>query len=294
MHPNARAYIYLHIAVMLWGVTAILGKLISFGEYVLVWYRMGLVALTFLAFAKTWRGLRDLPRPVVVKIGLVGILVSLHWIFFYGAIKASNVSVTLSLLATISFMTSFIEPVVTGRRFQWYESFLGLLVVPGVVLIFRFSEPGHLTGIIMALLSAFFAAVFSSFNKKLVEHTNSFAFSFIQMTAGFLAMTLILPVYLYRSPEAWYIGSSLDYTYLGLLAVFCTTIPLLLYFFALRRLNAFITNLANNLEPVYGILLAWLIFNENQEMDSRFYLGSVIIIASIFLQPVFKRRFERS
>jgi len=294
MNPNNRAYLFLHTAVVLWGVTAILGKLISFNEYVLVWQRMALVSLSFLLFRKTYVGLKTIPKALAIKIGGIGILVSIHWIFFYGAIKYSNVSVALSIMATMSFMTSIIEPMVTGRKFQWYESALGVIIIPGVLLIFQFSEPGHYVGIIMAFLAAFFAALFTSLNKKLIEKTNLFTFSFLQITTGFVFMTALLPVYIKYFPGSLYIGSNLDYVYLLFLAFFCTTIPMLLFFVALRQLNAFVANLANNLEPVYGIILAWLIFHENQEMDWRFYIGSSIIILSIFLQPVFKKRFERS
>jgi len=294
MNLNNRAYLFLHTAVVLWGVTAILGKLISFNEYVLVWQRMALVSLSFLLFRKTYIGLKTIPKALAIKIGGIGILVSIHWIFFYGAIKYSNVSVALSIMATMSFMTSIIEPMVTGRKFQWYESALGVIIIPGVLLIFQFSEPGHYVGIIMAFLAAFFAALFTSLNKKLIEKTNLFTFSFLQITTGFVFMTALLPVYIKYFPGSLYIGSNLDYVYLLFLAFFCTTIPMLLFFVALRQLNAFVANLANNLEPVYGIILAWLIFHENQEMDWRFYIGSSIIILSIFLQPVFKKRFERS
>jgi drug/metabolite transporter (DMT)-like permease len=290
---TSRAYVLLHIAVILWGVTAILGKLISFNEYVLVWYRMAIVSLSFLLFARTWRGLREIGRRSALKIGAVGILVSIHWIFFYGAIKYANVSVTLSVMATISFMASFTEPLITGRKFQWYESLLGLLIIPGIYLIFYFTEAGYTTGIIMAFISAFFAALFTSFNKKYVHLTNPFSFSFIQLTTGFIFLSIFLPVYLVYFPDAWYIGSTADYGYLFLLAFFCTTIPYIIVMVALRNISAFVLNLTNNLEPVYGIILSWIIFAENKEMDWRFYIGSAIIIFSIFLQPLLKRRFER-
>ncbi|MCP4122364.1 MAG: DMT family transporter [Bacteroidetes bacterium] len=293
MNPTTRAYLFLHLAVLFWGVTAILGKLISFNEYVLVWHRMALVSLSFLLFRKTYTGLRTIPKAMAVKIGSIGIMVSIHWIFFYGAIKYANVSVALSIMATMSFMTSIIEPIVTKRKFQWYESALGIIIIPGVLLIFQYSDPAHLTGIIMAFLAAFFAALFTSLNKKLIEQTNLFTFSFLQISTGFIFLSVFLPVYISRFPESMYIGNNLDYVYLGMLAFFCTTIPMLLFFVALRELNAFVVNLANNLEPVYGIVLAWLILGENKEMDWRFYIGSSIIILSIFLQPVFKKRFER-
>lgn len=289
-----RAYLFLHMAVVLWGVTAILGRLISYNEYVLVWYRMAMVSGCFLIFRRTWRGLASIDRFSVLKIGGNGILVSIHWIFFYGAIKYANISVALSILATISFMTSLIEPLVTGRKFQWYESLLGLLVIPGIFFIFHFTDASYTTGIIMAFLSAFFAAVFTSLNKKFVHLSNPFSFSFVQITGGFVFLSVFLPVYLHYFPDSWYIAPPIDYMYLILLAFFCTTIPYLLYMVALRSLNAFTTSLATNLEPVYGILLAWAIFAENKEMDWRFYIGTVIILVSIFLQPILKRRFGRA
>ena len=293
MKNRSKAYLFLHISVLLWGVTAILGKLISYNEYVLVWFRMGIVSICFLLFAKTLRGLKDVSKSEMLKIGGVGIVVSIHWIFFYGAIKYSNVSIALSIMATISFMTSFTEPLITQRKFQWYESLLGLLVIPGVYLIFYFSDPGHLTGIIMALLSAFFAALFTSLNKKYVTLTNPHTFSFIQIATGFVFLSVFLPVYLHYFPGSLYIAPTIDYVYLFILAFFCTVIPYILYMIALRSLNAFTMNLANNLEPVYGIILAWIIFKENQEMDWRFYIGSAIILLTIFLQPIMKKKLEK-
>ena len=253
---------------------------------------MLLVSICFLFFAKTWGGFNALTRGSIIRIGGVGILVSIHWIFFYGAIKYSNISVTLSIMATISFMTSFVEPLITKRKFRPYEALLGLLVVPGIYLIYYFSEAGHLTGMIMALLSAFFASLFTSLNKKHVEITNPYTFSFLQLFSGFLFLTLMLPIYLHYFPGSFYVGSALDYSYLFCLAFFCTLIPYILYMIALRTLDAFTTNFANNLEPVYGIVLAWIIFAENQEMDWRFYIGTTIIILSIFAQPMLKRVFD--
>lgn len=294
MNAVQRAYLFCHTAVFLWGVTAILGKLISFNEYILVWHRMLIVSVSFLFFKRTIRGLKVLPWRDMWRIGSVGILVSIHWIFFYGAIKYSNVSVTLSVLATISFMTSFTEPLITKRKFRPYEALLGLLVIPGIYLIFYFTEADYTIGIIMALLSALFASLFTSFNKKFVEYTNPYTFSFVQLTTGFLFLTLLLPAYIHFFPGSWYVGSQMDYFYLFLLAFFCTTIPYVLYMNALRILDAFTTNFANNLEPVYGIILAWIFFGENNEMDWRFYIGTAIILISIFMQPLLRRKFRNS
>lgn len=290
MKPETRAYLFIHISVLLWGVTAILGKLISYNEYILVWIRMGLVTLSLLLFKRTYAGLKTIKKADAAKIGMTGILVGIHWVFFYGAIKYSNVSITLSILATISLMTSFIEPLVTKSKFLWYESLLGFMVIPGIYLIFFYTSADNLVGMVMAFLAAFFAALFTSLNKKYVNFTNPISFSFIQITTGFVFLTIWLPLYIYNFPDSWYIGSEMDFVYLGILAFFCTTIPFILALVSLRHLNAFTTNLITNLEPVYGIILAWLIFKENQDMDVRFYIGAGIIILSVFIQPILKKK----
>ncbi len=293
MKPISKAYLFLHIAVFLWGVTAILGKLISYNEYVLVWIRTALVSFSFLFFASTYSGLKTIKIQQASKIAAVGIIVAIHWVFFYGAIKYANVSIALSLMATVALMTSFIEPLVTKSKFQWHEALLGVFVIPGIYLIFYFSDANYFIGIIMAILSAFFASLFTSLNKKYIGFTNPMTFSLIQMSGAFLFLTIWLPVYLRYFPDALYNGSNADYLYLMLLAFLCTTIPGVLYLNALKRLSAFTTNLANNLEPVYGIILAWIIFKENKEMDWRFYIGTLIILLTIFLQPILKKRFSK-
>jgi drug/metabolite transporter (DMT)-like permease len=290
MKPITKAYVFIHIAVLLWGITAILGKLISYNEYILVWIRMVLVSASFLFFKKTYEGLKAIKKSEAIRIGLNGILVAVHWIFFYGAIKYSNVSITLSILATISLMTSFLEPLITKRKFQWYESLLGFTVIPGIYLIFFYTEASYFTGMMMAFACAFFAAIFTSYNKKYVEFTNPYTFSFIQISTGLLFISIGLPIYLKHFPEAWYVGSQLDFIYLFILSFLCTTIPFVLSLIALKQLNAFTTNLITNLEPVYGIILAAIIFKENQNMDVRFYIGASIVITSVFLQPFLRRR----
>ena len=293
MKITSIAYLFLHIAILLWGITAILGKLISYNEYVLVWFRTGLVSLIFLFFPSVYKELKTISWQHVIKIAGVGITVSIHWIFFYGAIKYANVSIALSLMATVALMTSFIEPLVTKAKFQWYQALLGVMVIPGIYLIFYYSDASHFTGIIMAILSAFFASLFTSLNKKFVHYTPPISFSFIQILGAFVFLSIWLPVYLRYFPGALYIGDSLDFIYLGVLAFFCTIIPYILYMKALKHLDAFTTNLANNLEPVYGIILAWIIFQENKEMDARFYIGTLIILLTIFLQPILKKRFSK-
>lgn len=293
MKPTTRAYSYLHLAVFLWGVTAILGDLITYREYVLVWIRTGVVSLSFLFFADTFSGLKKLSKSDAMKIAGIGVIVAIHWIFFYGAIKYSNVSVALSIMATIALMTAFTEPLITKSKFQWYQALLGLLVIPGVYLIYYFSEASYSVGIVMALLSAFFAALFTSLNKKYVERTNAMTFSFVQLSGAFVFMTAFLPLYLQYFPGALYWSTAYDYSYLLILAILCTTIPYILYLNALKHLSAFTTNLANNLEPIYGIVLAIIILKENKEMDARFYIGTAIILMTIFMQPLLKNKFQK-
>jgi len=283
-----KAYFELHIAVFLFGFTAILGKLISLEELPLVWYRLLLTGPGLLLII-LWSG-RNLKIPFkeIRQLSGIGILVSLHWLTFYGSIKASNASVTLSCLAATTLFTSVLEPLITGRKFRWFEAGISLCIIAGIYMIFTFQKM-YVSGIILGLISAFFAALFSVLNKKLIKGKDTYVVTFYELGTGWLFLTLLIPVYFYFQPEMNWQPSNMDWLWLIVLAWLCTVLAYTLSLNALRYISAFTSNLTINLEPVYGIVLAWLLLNENEQLETGFYIGTGIILLSVGLYPLLKK-----
>lgn len=281
-----RAYYILHLCVFIWGFTAILGNLISLRETVLVWYRMGLTAASLLVLPDLWRGLKRVHFKDLAKIAGVGIIVSLHWITFYGAIQYANVSVALTCLATISLFTAFLEPLYFKTSVNRWEVFMGLAIVPAMYLIFYFNGQ-YRTGMIIGIISAFLSSLFSVINRKIVTHHEPLSVTFIELGAGFLFLTLVLPFYLHWFPGSNWVPSNSDVVYLLLLSIVCTAIPFTLSLRILRHLSAFTSNMVVNLEPIYGILLAMVFFGEHRELNSGFYIGAACIILVVFANTRF-------
>lgn len=292
MSEKLKAYFQLHTAVLLFGFTAILGRLIQLPEIVIVWYRLIFTCLSLLLVPQVWRSLKNMPFQRYWALTGIGIIVSLHWVMFYGAVKYANVSVTLSCMATASFFTALVEPILTTKRFQWYELGLALLVVPGIYLIFYFSSFEDVgVGIIMGLLAALLASIFATMNKTMVAKQDALTMTFVELGGGWIFLSLVMPIYFQFFPEGDFLAKGLDLGYLIILAILCTTFAYVLSIHALKQLSAFSNSLTINLEPVYGILLAFLIFNENEEMDNRFYLGTLLVLLAVFVHPMIEHFF---
>lgn len=283
MTPARRkAYYILHLCVFIWGFTAILGNLISLQETILVWYRMGITAVSLLVLPDLWRGLKHFKFKELAKIAGVGVIVSFHWITFYGAIKYANVSVALTCLATISLFTAFIEPLFFKTKINKKEVLMGLAIVPAMYLIFYFNGQ-YITGLILGILSALFACLFSVINKKLVTQHEPLSLTFLELTTGFVFLTIMMPFYLQLFPGSNWIPTDLDIVYLLILSIGCTAIPFTLSLRSLRHLSAFTSNMTINMEPIYGILLAMLFFEEHKQLNIGFYVGAIIIIIIVFV-----------
>lgn len=291
MKTIQKAYLQLHIAVFLYGFTAILGKLITLSELSLVWWRMLLTTISFLFFPKMLQLFKAIPVKVRWQLFGIGIIIALHWVCFFGAIKYSNVSICLICMATGAFFTSIIEPIVFKQPIKKYEIFLGLMIIPGMYLVVKSTSWDMMTGIVLALISAILAVFFSIFNKRMVDKTDTSVITFVELGSGWLFLTLLLPFYLYYFETSMQ-PTWLDLGYLLILALLCTTFAFVLNLNALKHISAFNANLAINLEPVYGILLAWLIFQENKEVGQYFYIGVLIVLLSVFSYPFLKKRFE--
>ncbi|MEZ5037634.1 MAG: DMT family transporter [Chitinophagales bacterium] len=280
------ATIYMHFAVLMWGFTAILGKVIHLREYILVWYRMVLVVVLLLFFPKLYKELKQFSKKEIISVGLIGFLVALHWVFFYGSIKFANASVALCALALTSLFTSIVEPIINRKRLNLLEFGLGLLVIPGVLLINQAIPRGYYLGWILGIVAALMAALFTSLNKKFAQNTPELGTLWLQLGAGALFLSGLLPIYIYYFPNSFVLPTSTDWLFLIVLVSFCTILPYILYLKALKKSTAFATNLINNLEPIYGIVLAAVFFNENQELGGHFYLGAIIILLAVFLHPI--------
>ncbi len=278
-----KAFLQLHIAILFAGFTAILGKLIVLNEGMLVLYRMLLSALVLFIILVIRKELVKVPPKKLLQIFGVGIIVALHWVTFYGSIKYSNVSVSVTCLSAIGFFTSFFEPLIMKRRVDIAEVALGLLAIVGIYLIFNF-YPEYKTGIIFGIISAMFASIFPILNKELLKNFSAKTITLYEMTGGFLSLCIIVPAYLQFFPAAYFFPTFSDWMWLLVLAIVCTVISFILQLNALKVLSPFTSNLTYNLEPVYSIILAFILFNENKFLGKGFYLGLMFILLAVTLQ----------
>ncbi|HEU4554203.1 MAG TPA: DMT family transporter [Chitinophaga sp.] len=280
-----KAFLQLHLSVFLAGFTGILGKLISLNEGLLTWYRLFITAVTLLVIF-LWRGmLKKVPFRDVLIIGSNGAIIGLHWVFFYGSIKYANVSIGVVCFSLTSLFTALFDPLINRRRFDAAELLLSLLTLCGILLIFHFNT-SYRTGIILGIISSGFAALFTVFNKRLVKRFDTYTLGFYEVMAGTLFITLLLPVYLSQTtpPVTSLLPSWQDAFYLLALSWACTIWLYALNLSSLKKISAFTVNLCFNLEPVYSILLAFLLFEENKYLGWTFYVGLLCIMLSVLLQ----------
>jgi drug/metabolite transporter (DMT)-like permease len=278
-----KAFIQLHIAVFLAGFTAILGKLIGLNEGLLVWYRLLITVFTLGIFLYFKKQLVLIPKKEAFKIFGVGLIVAIHWVTFYGSVKYGNVSIAVVCFSASAFFTAFFEPFILKRRIDLMEILLGLLAIIGIYIIFDF-HPQYKTGIIFGVISAIGSSLFPIFNKQLLLRFSPSALTFYELGGGLFALTMLLPFYLLQFPAAYYLPTAADWIWLMILACVCTVLSFGLQLNALKNISPFTTNIAYNMEPVYGIILAFIIFGENKLLDKHFYTGVGLIILSVVLQ----------
>lgn len=292
MKSRKQAYISLHIAVFLFGFTAILGRLIQLSEMEIVWYRVLLTSLSLLFIPGLLREVRAMKRKEIAHLAGIGLLVVSHWVCFYGSIKYSNVTVALSVLSTTAFFTALLEPLFFSSRVKKQELFLGALIIPGMYLIFHFGKL-YLTGILLSLMAAILASIFTILNRKKVKQHSPMAMTFVELSAGWVFLSLLVPAYRFFFPEVHFAPSPSDFAWLLVLALLCTTLAYSLALGSLRRVSAFTFNISINLEPVYGIVMAVVLFRENEYINPAFYLGTAIILAAIFIHVFMEYRAGR-
>ena len=289
MQRQTRAWLQIHFCVVLWGFTAILGKLITLPALPLVWWRMLLVSGALLLVGRFWSGLARMPPRLIAVYAGIGMLVAVHWLTFYASIKLSNASVAATCMALTPVFVSFIEPFVARRRFDPAELIFGIAVIPGVALVVGGTPMGMRLGILVGALSALLLATFGSLNKRFIGSSDALSVTGVELGAGALFLTIVAPllpagdgVFVWPSPH--------DAALLVLLATACTLLPFALSLIALRQLSAFSTSLAVNMEPVYAIVLAIILLGEQHELSLSFYVGVAIILIVVFLHPYFVYR----
>lgn len=288
---KSRPYLHLHFLVFLWGFTAILGLLIKLSFPEVVFYRTLISFLAFipvLYFAKV--SFKVEPR-IVIKLLLTGVVISFHWLLFFGAARYANASVSLIGLATTSLWTALLEPMARKRRISKLEVLFGVVIIIGIYIIY-IDDFTYGVGLAMSIASAFFAALFTVANSLFVKKHNPLQITFYETGGAFLGSIPFVIWYLNSSGNSLAIPSSIDCGYLLILALVCTVYANAAWVNILKNISAFAGNLVINLEPIYGILLALLILGETEKMNPGFYWGGVVIIATIFAYPIISKRFR--
>lgn len=295
LSDKLKSYLHFHVIVFIWGFTAVLGALITLDAVPLVWYRM-LLATGFIYLWILWKKKNlKVSRSKLFLLIIAGVVIALHWLTFFGAIKVSNVSITLALLSTGAFFTSILEPVFYKRKLVGYEVIFGIVVMLGLYIIFRV-ETDYYLGIVLGLISAFLSAVFTLMNGKLIKHAAPSVISFYELLTGVAAISVyLLYVTVSSSGEngfnsGFFSLSESDWFYLLLLASVCTAYAFIASVAVMKHLSPYTIMLTINLEPVYGIILAFIIFGNKEQMHPQFYYGAAIILATVILNGYLKTK----
>ena len=288
MTPQAKAQWQLHFCVVLWGFTAILGKLITLTALQLVWWRMLIVTAALLMLPKVWRELRAMPLRRLAAYAGIGVLVALHWLTFYSAVKLANASVAATCIALAPVFLAVIEPLVVGRKFDPRELLIGVAVVPGVALVVGGVPADMRLGVGVGVLSAALCATFGAFNKRMADRGGALTVTGIELGAGTLFLTLV--TLLWHGEGTFAIPDLHDAVLLLVLAIACTLLPFALALAVLRKLSAYTVQLATNLEPVYAIVLAVILLGEQHQLDAWFYIGVAVILGAVFMHPLLTRQ----
>lgn len=278
----------LHIAVFIWGFTGILGRLISIGAMQLVWYRVSIAAITLLLFFLFSGKSLKISRKKLVQYLLTGGIVAFHWILFFYAIKISTVSVALVALSAATLFTSIIEPLFKKKSILPQDVFIGFLIICGIFMIFKF-ESQYTLGIIVGLISAVASAMFATINSILVQKEDARIIGFYELAGAALWVTVFRLIDGSMLTETFQLSTP-DWLYLMLLGTVCTAVAYVAGVTVMRTLSAFRVALITNLEPVYGIILAFLFFGSDEQMTGGFYAGTLLILSALFFYPLYKKR----
>jgi drug/metabolite transporter (DMT)-like permease len=287
-----KAFFQLHTAVFLAGFTGVLGRLITLNEVVLVWYRMMIACVVLWIILLFRRRKPAASRTLFLQASSVGFILALHWVTFYAGIKISNVSTALVCLSAMGFFTAILEPIMLRRPFDITEILLGLLAIAGISIVFHF-DPHYKAGIIVSLFSALLASIFPVLNRQILQKMDAETATRYQLSGGFLFITLLMPLYLYFFPVNRLMPSLSDFGWLMVLAILCTVFAYDLFMKALQKIPAFTVNLSYNLEPIYGVAMAFIIYREDKDLSPGFYYGFCLIIAAVVLQTIRIKKVSR-
>ena len=254
----------------------------------LVWYRMWMTAIMMGVFVTMSGKMVLLPLKATLHIAAISISIALHWVLFYASIKLASVSIAMVCLSSIALFTALLEPFILKQKFESVQIFFSLLVIIGVFLMAKEQED-QVVGIIIGLVSSFFSALFTVLNKTIIHKYDSRLLSFYEIGSGFIILTLLLPLINLLFPIGSIVPTNEDWWYLFILSFFCTVVAFNLSLSSLRFLSPFTVNLAINLEPIYGIILAFIVFKEYELLGTGFYIGSVIILISVVGETIWKR-----
>jgi drug/metabolite transporter (DMT)-like permease len=296
---NLKHNLHLHFIVFIWGFTAVLGKLISLDALPLVWWRMSLAVLLILGYIYYKKTSFQLSKKDIVLLLISGLIIALHWITFFKAIKVSNISITLACLSTGAFFTSILEPIFYNRKMVWYEIVFGLVVLIGLYFVIESSEPnfiqksfnsdmsGTMQGVLLALTSAFLSATFSIINGKFAQRIDATIVSFYELFGGVLFLSIFL-LFSGQFTAAFFTITASDLLWLFVLASICTAYAFIASVAVMKFISPYTVMLTINLEPVYGIALAVLIFEKNEQMSFSFYIGATIILITVILNGLIR------
>jgi len=293
--PEFKDYLHLHFLVLIWGFTAILGLLISIPPVEVVFYRTLFAAFGLGILMYFYKLSFSIGKSDILKLLLTGSLIAGHWILFFTSARVSTASVCLAGMATTSFWTSLLEPLALKKKIKWFEVFLGIIVVLGLYIIFRF-EVNHALGLVLALISAFLAALFTVINSQFAKVQHHHTITFYEMAGACISIGLFFPIYRILLAENLELQLSLslnDLFYILILALICTVYAYSASIDLMKKISAFSVNLTVNLEPVYGIVLAVLIFGEREKMHPGFYIGAAIILFSVLAHPFLNKYYHR-
>jgi len=277
------ALLRLHAAVFIWGFTGVLGRAITLNGALLVWWRLFITAISLWVLFYFTGSIKKISLKDFFKISLIGFVLALHWVFFYSSIKQANVSIALTCLSTTGLFSAIIEPLFFRKRVNIQEVFLGLFALCGIVLIYLYNL--HFSaGIYLGLISSVATVVASVMNKKVVADYPPQAITLYQFSGGFLGLSLLMPLYNYVFPSPTLLPQGNDWLWLIILSWCCTIFTFILYISALKKVSAFTANLLLTLEPVYGIILAFILYHENENLHKKSYIGFILIICAVLLQ----------
>lgn len=287
--PNVKLknYLHLHFLVFIAGFTAILGELISIGSTALVWYRMAIAGILMFLYIKIIKLKIKVSTQDIIKFFVAGIIIALHWITFFEAINQSNISITLAMFSTGAFFASFIEPIFYKRRLIWYEIIFGIIVIIGVFLITK-SEIKYINGILLGVSSAFFSSLFAVINGRFIEKHSATVISFYEFISGVLFLTLFIMFFKGGFNAHFFNLTSSDWIYLSILASICTAYAFIGSVKVMKYISPYTVILTYNLEPVYGIIMALLLFPETEIMSTEFYYGAIIILLTVLMEGIIK------